>query len=154
VKLDRVESIVGENGDELADSQLGPAHPSRGHRDSEPCFGARDRPVRGCDLYLTLDSNRRLPVLTGGISSRFDQSGPDPDASAGELRGRGVPQIEGRARVLKERALETLRTIRESSVTLASSSEELSATSAQLGSTSEETSAQASAAAATADAAP
>jgi methyl-accepting chemotaxis protein len=50
-----------------------------------------------------------------------------------------------------ERTAETLRAIRESSVTLASSSEELSATSTQLGSTSEETSAQASAAAATAE---
>jgi methyl-accepting chemotaxis protein len=50
-----------------------------------------------------------------------------------------------------DRTAETMRAIRESSITLASSSEELSATSSQLGSSAEETSAQASAVSVTAE---
>jgi methyl-accepting chemotaxis protein len=79
-------------------------------------------------------------VADGDLTVRLDISSKDE-----------VGQVAVALNNSLERTAETMRAIRESSVTLASSSEELSATSAQLGSTSEETSAQASAAAATAE---
>ena len=79
-------------------------------------------------------------------------------AAAGDLTARldvtsrdEVGQVASALNNSLERTAETMRAIRESSVTLASSAEELSATSSQLGSSAEETSAQASTAAVTAE---
>ena len=79
-------------------------------------------------------------VAAGDLTVRLDVTSRDE-----------VGQVASALNNSLERTAETMRAIRESSVTLASSSEELSATSAQLGSSAEETSAQASAVSATAE---
>ena len=79
-------------------------------------------------------------VAQGDLTQRLDLTSKDE-----------VGQVAAALNNSLERTADTMRAIRESSVTLASSSEELSATAAQLGTTAEETSAQANAVAATAE---
>jgi len=79
-------------------------------------------------------------VAAGDLTTRLDVDSHDE-----------IGQVASALNNSLERTAETMRAIRESSVTLASSSEELSATSAQLGSSAEETSAQASTASVTAE---
>lgn len=54
MNLDRVELIIGENVQEFAGFQLGPAHPLGNHRYSKPSFGATDHAVGGIDLDSTV----------------------------------------------------------------------------------------------------
>ena len=54
VNLDRVELIIGENAQELAGFQLGPAHPLGNDSYSKPSFGATDHAVGGIDLDSTV----------------------------------------------------------------------------------------------------
>jgi methyl-accepting chemotaxis protein len=79
-------------------------------------------------------------VAQGDLTQRLDLTSKDE-----------VGQVAAALNNSIERTAETMRGIRESSVTLASSSEELSATSQQLGTTAEETATQANAVSATAE---
>ena len=79
-------------------------------------------------------------VAVGDLTVRLDVTSKDE-----------IGQVASALNNSLARTAETMRAIRESSVTLASSSEELSATSAQLGSSAEETAAQAGAVSATAE---
>ena len=51
VTIDRVEKVVGNDGDELAGFEPGASHPLRGDLNAEPGFGAGDRPVAGGHLH-------------------------------------------------------------------------------------------------------
>jgi methyl-accepting chemotaxis protein len=79
-------------------------------------------------------------VSQGDLTQRLDLTSKDE-----------VGQVAAALNNSLDRTAETMRGIRESSVTLASSSEELSATSQQLGTTAEETAAQANSVSATAE---
>src|SRR5689334_1264279 len=75
VDLDGSEPVIRQDGAELTDRELGPAHPERGERDAEPGLGAGDDTLGGGHPDPALDGDR-------GYRTRPREAPADPAGQA------------------------------------------------------------------------
>jgi hypothetical protein len=61
VQLDPIKLIIGKDRDEFPGFEFGPAHLSRGERNSKPNFGTGDDAVGRGDFYLPFSGYGRHP---------------------------------------------------------------------------------------------